>query len=108
MKNFLVYGNLFFIIRLYSVYKYLFKNLAMKIVITKENNDLFFGKLIWIDWIYAQGESMEQCVQNLLEVTEHVASFKKRFSNQSETLINLYKKSKQLNDLPFSRLEFAL
>ena len=80
----------------------------MKIVITKEKNDLFFSKLVWIDWIYAQGENMEQCVQNLLEVAEQVTSFKKRFSLQSQTLINLYKKSKQLNELQFSRLEFAL
>ncbi len=80
----------------------------MKISITKEKNNLFFAKLIGVEGVYAQGETMQKTIHNLLDVYIQVISFKQHIADKTPAIRNLYKQSKTLSELSFSRLEFSL
>jgi len=49
----------------------------MKVLLKREKNNLFFAKIKGISGVYAQGDSMQTAISNLMEVYQQVADFKK-------------------------------
>lgn len=80
----------------------------MKVRIKKESDSMYFAKLIWITWVYAQGETFQEAIENLMEVHSQVAEFKQNMVNVSPKLIKLVEQEAIISDLWFTQLDFAL
>ena len=51
----------------------------MKIIIEKEPSGLYFAKIAGLDEVYAQGETLEEVIENLLSVYEEVLKIENQF-----------------------------
>lgn len=80
----------------------------MKVLLKREKNNLFFAKIKGISGVYAQGDSMQTAISNLMEVYQQVVDFKKNQLQHTQSLDRLYQQAHTLNKLSFTHMEFAI
>ena len=67
----------------------------MKLQIIKEK-DWFFIKLIWIQWVYATWDTMDEAMENFWDVYKNVMEIKREYINNETKEISGIKDFKKL------------
>lgn len=51
----------------------------MKVYLKKEKSNLYYGEIIWEQWVYAQGSTPEQVVEYLCDIYQQVQEVKQEY-----------------------------
>lgn len=78
----------------------------MKIQILKEK-DWFFGKVVWEQWAYAVWDSIEDTLDNLMDVYYQVLDVKKDIIKKEFSRAKIWNRTNK-PEILFKNLEFSI